>query len=277
MRRPESENAQSQRERAVARLDSYLEKRLLSYVAAATAAGVAVLACPLQAQAKVVFTDTWIPIAPIESMTYLDLNNDGIADFLISNNLNACRSSSSSGGCVTMKVIPQNASNAIWGTNNGQFHGSASALGSGVTIGSQGKFQYGHGFMGRANRGGNGSATGGSSGQWKEITRGFLGLKFIIQGQVHYGWVRLSVSASSGGMYGAISGYAYETEPNTPIVTGQESGTAKKKKNQRAMTSRVSVSVSAPTSGGLGMLAAGAPAIKKREEDTQPVNNHGVQ
>jgi hypothetical protein len=234
---------------------------LLSYVAAASAAGAGVLACPLQAQAKVVFTDTWIPIAPIASVTYLDLNNDGIADFQISNKHNGCSASSSYGYCVTMKVIPQNASNAIWGTNNGLFHGSASALGSGVTIGSQGKFQSGHEFMGRASRSlRNGTRSAGSSGQWKETTRGFLGLKFVIQGQVHYGWARLSVSAAVGGMYAAISGYAYETEPNTPIVTGQESGAARKK-GRRGKTG----STLASTPSGLGTLAAGAPALKKRD------------
>jgi hypothetical protein len=260
MRRPESENAQSRKKRDVVRLDSYLEKKLLSYVAAASAAGVAVLACPLQAQAKVVFTDTWVPIAPVASVTYLDLNNDGIADFLISNKHNACSASSSYQNCVTMKVIPQNASNSIWGTTTGRFNGAASALGSGVTIGSQGKFQAGHEFMGRADNGGRETFFYNSSGQWKETTRGFLGLKFVIQGQVHYGWARLSVSAAVGGMFGAISGYAYETEPNTPIVTGQESGDARKK-SRRVKTGSTSASVPS----GLGTLAAGAPALKKRD------------
>jgi hypothetical protein len=277
MSRPESQNVKSQKKRSAARLDCHLEKRLLAYVAAASAAGVGMLACPPQAQAKVVFTDTWIPIAPIGSVTYLDLNNDGIADFLISNKHNRCSASSSYQYCVTMKVIPQNASNAIWGTNNGQFHGSASALGSGVTIGSQGKFQSGHEFMGLAEHTSRNGTEYRSGGPWKETTRGFLGLKFVIQGQIHYGWARLSVSAGFDGMYGAISGYAYETEPNTPITTGQENG-APKKKTQKRVDGRASYGAPASAlTGSLGMLAGGAPAIKNREEDTQPLNSHGAQ
>lgn len=101
-----------------------------------------------------------------------------------------------------------------------------------------------------------------SFGPWKEATRGFLGLKFIIQGQVHYGWARLDVTATIRGIYGAITGYAYETEPNTPILTGQESGARKRDK-----ASHVSVSASAPAivPGALGALATGS-AVKAKDQ-----------
>lgn len=57
----------------------------------------------------------------------------------------------------------------------------------------------------------------------------FLGLKFQIGGQVHYGWAEFSVSASATKrnlLVGAtLMGYAFENTPNTPIKTGQTSGT----------------------------------------------------
>jgi hypothetical protein len=151
--------------------------------------------------------------------------HDGIVDFQISNKVGThrCFRESSNYCFVTMNVSPQNPSNAIWGTG-----GSASALGSGVSVGSQGKFQAGHEFMAQEffSVGLRGSASYGTAGPWKETTRGYLGLKFIIQGQVHYGWARLNVTATTKGIYGAISGYAYETVPNKPIRTGQQGGAA---------------------------------------------------
>jgi hypothetical protein len=228
MSQRKSQNGKSAKKRALARLDWRLERMLLSYAVAATAAGLGMLTCSPQAEATVVYTPTWIPIAPISSVTNLDLNNDGIADFQISNKVGTRRCGESTSNCfVTMRVLPQSASNAIWGTG-----GSASALGNGVTVGSQGKFQAGHEFMAKEHFSRRSSSYG-TAGPWKETTRGYLGLKFIIQGQVHYGWARLNVTATTKGIYGAISGYAYETVPNKPIRTGQQGGAARKKHNAR--------------------------------------------
>jgi hypothetical protein len=262
MRQRKSQNGKSAKKRAIARLDWRLEKILLSYAAAATAAGVGMLTCSPQAEATVVYTPTWIPIAPI-SVTNLDLNNDGIVDFQFSNKVGTQICLESSSYCIkSMKVLPQNPSNAIWGTR-----GSASALGNGVTVGSQGKFQAGHEFMAQeayAN-----VRTGvdyGSAGPWKETTRGYLGLKFIIQGQVHYGWARLNVAATTAGIYAAISGFAYETVPNKPIRTGQQGGAARKKHNGRR--GPASLSAPAPIPGSLGVLASGALSLPARVQDT---------
>jgi hypothetical protein len=255
MRQRKSQNGKSAKERAVARLDWRLERMLLSYAAAATAAGVGMLTCSPQAEATVVYTPTWIPIAPISSVTNLDLNNDGIADFQISNKVGTQRCGEGSSYCfVTMKVLPQNPSNAIWGSG-----GSAAVLGSGVSVGSQGKFQAGHEFMAREYQV---SGYYGTGGPWKETTRGYLGLKFIIQGQVHYGWARLNVTAATGGIYAAISGYAYETVPNKPIRTGQQGGAARKKHNARLGPAPLDAPASMP--GGLGSLARGAPGLAPR-------------
>jgi hypothetical protein len=76
MSQSKSQTGKSGRKRAAARLDLRLEKRLLSYTVAATASGVAMLAFSPQAEAKVISTVTWIPIAPVSSVTNLDLNND---------------------------------------------------------------------------------------------------------------------------------------------------------------------------------------------------------
>lgn len=46
----------------------------------------------------------------------------------------------------------------------------------------------------------------------------FLGVKFTIGTAVHYGWLRLDMSANSDSI--TIKDFAYETTPNTPILAG---------------------------------------------------------
>ncbi len=69
----------------------------------------------------------------------------------------------------------------------------------------------------------------GLRGNWHNAKQAFLGLKFEIGGQVHYGWAEFSVSASATKknllVDATLMGYAFENTPNTPIMTGQKSGT----------------------------------------------------
>ncbi|MCB9195574.1 MAG: T9SS type A sorting domain-containing protein [Flavobacteriales bacterium] len=47
----------------------------------------------------------------------------------------------------------------------------------------------------------------------------YVGVKFEISGSVHYGWIRLSVNASS--TICTVDAYGYETTANTPIQAGE--------------------------------------------------------
>ncbi len=52
---------------------------------------------------------------------------------------------------------------------------------------------------------------------------------FEFKGQLHYGWARLNESCNQSGHVGTgaktlLTGYAYETIPDKPIVTGQTEG-----------------------------------------------------
>jgi len=59
-------------------------------------------------------------------------------------------------------------------------------------------------------------------GKWIHVMNRFLGLKFQINGETHFGWVRMTVKLLlSRPMQVLLSGYAYETQPSTPIVAGQ--------------------------------------------------------
>jgi hypothetical protein len=222
-------------------------QHLNMYALAATAAGVGVLALAQPAEAKIVYTPTWKQVLP-QSSVDLDLNNDGT--FL-----------------STLKVLPKSQGNAIWGT--GKY---AALLGSGVSIGPKGKLQAGHEFMAAANGkcDGTGICSYGSSGQWKQVTHGFLGLKFIIQGEIHYGWARLNITVANAGIYGAVTGFAYETVPNKPIITGKEQGPIAQGKEQSKTSPTdpgfFETSGSGPAS--LGALARGSLGLyvwRKRE------------
>ena len=57
-------------------------------------------------------------------------------------------------------------------------------------------------------------------GPWAKASNKYLGLKFLIDGEVHYGWARLTVMKR----YTTVTGYAYETVANQPIRAGAESG-----------------------------------------------------
>jgi hypothetical protein len=69
--------------------------------------------------------------------------------------------------------------------------------------------------------------TGGTSyvhGYWANVRNRYLGLKFQIAGQTHYGWARLSVQRKEFHLTAVLTGFAYETVPNKEIKAGQTGG-----------------------------------------------------
>jgi len=114
------------------RLNPKLEKGLLSYAAAASAAGVSLLALTPAAQAKIVYTPAHVQIL---GNVYLDLNHDGINDFRFSTTHRSGTGAAHAGtffrtSAAQLRVYPVGTRNQIWG------HSSyASALKPGVRVG----------------------------------------------------------------------------------------------------------------------------------------------
>ena len=224
MKRPRSDS------RTTAALTANLENRLLSYSAAAAAAGMSLFALAQPSEAKVVFTPAHQTIA--RNVFYsLDLNNDGIGDFIISNvgtdfdiGAKIRNTNGSSFTSVFMRAYAVGKSNRVWGTA-----GFQSALSKGVTLSSNGKFNQNGGLMGNVSSHGFGPFY---KGPWAPngaaVTNKFVGFKFVINGQVHYGWARFDVrmrNAENGGAgHAVLTGYAYETVANKAIVTGKTTG-----------------------------------------------------
>jgi hypothetical protein len=68
-----------------------------------------------------------------------------------------------------------------------------------------------------------------TKGPWIDVKDRYVGLRFEIDaigGKVHYGWARLSVSydKKNCSLQSVLTGYAYETIPNQPIITGKTKG-----------------------------------------------------
>jgi hypothetical protein len=97
-----------------------------------------------------------------------------------------------------------------------------------------------------------------AEGPWVNKTNRYLGLKFVINGQDHYGWARLSTTHS---LTGSLTGYAYETVPNKQILEGATSDTA-------------AVDLPDPPTqypASSGMLARGVDALAIWRRDYTPV------
>jgi len=236
--------------RACARINSKLDKKLAAYMAVGAAAGAGIFAAASPAQAEVVYTPANLTLK--QGITPLDINNDGVADFRFYRG--------GYGHGSRLYVLQQDAKNLVF--NSATFN--AAPLPSGARIGPKGAFQEDEDkawFMAGWSEGLSGISSR-SDGPWKQAQSTYLGLRFSVNGQTHYGWARMTVNAKTG-IVATLTGYAYETIPNKPILAGQTSGPVT---NTRDL--RMNLSIPANPSGTLGVLAAGADtlAIWRREE-----------
>ena len=237
--------------RVPSQLSESLHKRLNAYALAASAAGVGVLALAQPADAKIIYTPANVKLRTNRPY-YLDINHDGVRDFVLANDSFSPRSCT----CYIEHVVIAKKQNGkgIWGTYHTPFS-YASALSSGVQIGSNRKLTAGSKLMWGRWFNKSDRSSHGTYGLWKNVENRYLGLKFISvrKRQVHYGWARLNVTLAGKPPYATVTltGYAYETIPNKPIITGQ---THEK--------DRIAVQ---PTS--LGTLAAGSSALSTWRPD----------
>jgi hypothetical protein len=235
------------RSRLASPISPRLNQSLIAYMTAAAAAGVSLLAVSQAAQAKVVYTPTNSKVNPSLA---IDLNNDGIVDFTLHN------FDPPFGHSIWLFAQPA-AGNFVRGFDNGADvgffgvpNGPAGFFATGSSYFKQGVFmakffQYSHSSF---------------TGPWAGVSNRYLGFKFLIDGQVHYGWARVSVPD----IYDVVvTGYAYETIPNKAIVEGHTFG-------PQNVAIAAPLDLPAPPSqpATLGLLARGADtlAIWRRED-----------
>jgi hypothetical protein len=257
-----TENDRIGKNRRTARLAAGLDKGLLSYATAASAAGVGMLALAQPAEAKIVYTPTDIPITVNGGAVPVDLNHDGVTDFSFYNASGTCEKRKHvrrKEGCsfAYMDLIPAQAGNAVGSSQS--FNGAqcAAELRVGHVIGAGKKFKSNYLDLFQAEAI---SYTGVVNCPWtgKGNTGGFTALKFTIGGETHYGWAHV-VLTSTGPV---LRGYAYETAVGQSIKAGAT------KDAEDADASQVPV-LPGPQPASLGMLALGAPGVavwRRREE-----------
>jgi hypothetical protein len=200
--------------------ESFL-KKLNSYALAASAAGVGLLALAHPAEGEIIYTKANTKILP-KSTFQLDLNNDGTADF----ELKDIHSHSFFTTWGRLSVIPAQQGNQVWGHTYAHFQDFASAFYAGVKIGPKGQFLPGSGLMAASTFNGGHAYPGSASctAPWANVSNRYLGFKFEISGEVHFGWARLNVACHNYEVAAVLTGYAYETVANRPILTGQTKG-----------------------------------------------------
>ncbi len=186
-----------------------LTKKLSKYGALSAAiAGIA------DASGQVVFTNITPDFVGTDVFVGLDLNNDGTFDFILGEGTN--------GNYVIIDAYQNAAGNSWLGSQPGGYN-YPFALGNGVTISSgqatwfAGDTDIGsmYNFVGTLNF--NSCYSGAGASNWCGVTDRFLGLRFTVGADVHYGWAHLDVNAA--GTEFTVKGYAYEQTPGAPITT----------------------------------------------------------
>ena len=188
-------------------------QRQLNMYALAASAGVGFLVLLPSSEAKIIYTTAHLRV---EANTFypLDLNHDGVPDFVLSNRHRT--TNTLYWGYLSALPIKRNGVEGI-STRSGF---GAYALKRGAIVGPKRPFVIQKMAEVRIE-----DSTFYYYGKWVNVTNRYLGLKFNIAGKTHYGWARLStVFDSKARMTATLTGYAYETNPNKSIVAGKTSG-----------------------------------------------------
>jgi len=243
---------------------------LSRYCIAAIAAGVGVLALAQPAHANVVVKHVFLGLGPGNDgapPVQIDFNNDGVIDVSFgafgvgygygtaAYSVRANPQTSKPGGGVAM----------MGGGSHGPY---VAALRRGMQVGPSAHFSSKSAIIERTFQ----STSHGFSkcdinrhlfGNWAGSNPDrFVGVKFLIHGTTHYGWVRLSLNTTSQNnctITTAVTAYAYETVANKKITIGSSTSSDEEQPSKRAALSETP---------SLAMLALGADGMPlwRREE-----------
>lgn len=234
------------------------------YALAAAAAGVSLLAMVQPAAGEVIVTKKTIPIPltpdTMQKPVHISMANNGVDNFTF-----ILQTDGSSRGLRELDVLGVDPGQGNQFLEGGDFYGKALALQRGVTIGPAGITSAN--FFSSALVEGTNSSKGVfySRGYWGGNPKNkYLGVRFNIDGETHYGWIRLTVTSDTQSkkpsLEATITGYAYESVANKAIKAGSGS----------TAVAEVSAENTRKQAGpSLGMLAAGSEGMPEwRREET---------
>ena len=158
-----------------------------------------------KANGDIIYTDVDPDDGGFQAFYYLDLDNNGQADFIIDHNMPFLKFFP-----VQYYVGPGNAVSAKYNYPN---------VGSFDDVISSGNPSWNSSYVNMFIAA---KSCTFSFPQWCAITDGYLKLRFLIGTETHYGWARLDV-ANNAGYTGnwVIKDYAFNSTPNAPIKAGQ--------------------------------------------------------
>ncbi|MFZ0319658.1 MAG: hypothetical protein WAL56_11075 [Candidatus Sulfotelmatobacter sp.] len=239
----------ARRNRKSQKLSVVMQRDLARYALAAGAAGVSILALAPSAGAEVIYTPVNQIINAHQGYA-IDLNHDGIVDFRIQNLFHVI----SADGYPYIKTFALEArpGSRVQVGRNGR---TEAALLSGENIGPIQPAAEGAVMEWQVGESGLGSYY---SGSWLNVANRYLGLVFNIDGETHFGWARLTVHWNHGWAISAdITGYAYETVPNKPIIAGDTGSARDEDADSQAASEMFPVRRAQPAPATLGALALG--------------------
>ena len=255
----------SSRPRVPSPLPSSIQQHLTTYALAAGAAGVGLLAMAQPSAAEIVYTPADVTIG--RSGTYnLDVNQDGTTDFTFVETVSHPGSGPSSRQTLWLKSRPGNGADcASQFCVSGAEDPAPLEFGTSIPAPSHG-WVGGYGQMALEERFSGKSYLFGTWGYYP-IKDQYLGLRFEINGETHFGWARLSVEFRNGPFKERtwelhLSGFAYETVAGKGIHAGQTEG------DDDAKVSPDSVHPGGEVPNTLGKLALGAGrTLPSRQSD----------
>jgi hypothetical protein len=171
-------------------------KKLLNYGAMSAA-----LLAGANASGQIIFTDIADVDVTATGALEIDLNEDGIVDFIAS-------------AGATAAVIFAEDTNAFVGFSAGSYN-YASNLAQDAIIDATSPLSP---DGGRVDLNFNGCAYDNSQ-FCGGVTDGYAGLVFKLSGNTHYGWMRLDLSADGSGFI--VKSYAFNSVPDEAITAGQ--------------------------------------------------------
>jgi hypothetical protein len=242
----------SRRPRETASIPDSVHRRLNMYALAASATGASMLALAQPADARIIYTPAHVRIGLDGVHDYhLDINHDGTTDF----SLKIVRTIASTFKGYALGVYGHRG-NFIQSIRHGGAHW-ARALTKGQMVNCK-PYCSSLAWMAHIRYNGSGQA---STYSWINVANKYLGLRFAIKGKSHYGWARLNVKVVGHKLAATLTGYAYETIPNKPIIAG-----ATERPDDASPTASLVRQTPEPVS--LGVLARGALGLPiwRREE-----------
>lgn len=239
--------------RKAAKLSISLRRGLSAYALAAGAAGVSVLALAQPADGQIVYTAAHEIIGSNGQML-IDLNHDGFTDVTIREI--PCSVGTSFYNANSLQVVSGQAGG---GVRMGGYLGFAAALSARAKVGQLDPFVAGTAVMVNWTNFG-----GYYFGSWGDVKSKYLGIRFLIEGETHYGWARLNAiyDPNRRDIVALLTGYAYETQTNGAIRAGDEGQNGQDPNTASQET--FSLDPDAGRQSTLGTLALGASRSSRR-------------